>query len=76
MKKVYKSNIFARTFEGTRTEAIKAAIEYFKAVWPTFGEEEIKRYTWRADDDSGFTVTCTPKSNTVYCSHKWNANRN
>ncbi len=80
MKKIYKSSSFARTFDGTRQEAITAACAYFAKVFDTFGEEDAKRYNWRADDGSGFTITCTPRKKLkmptrIECTSRWNAAR-
>lgn len=74
-KKLYTSASIDFTFEGTRAEAIKACIAYLA------NRESVKagcfsgRFTWRADDESGFTLKIDAVNFTVTCAQKWNAAR-
>lgn len=69
--KTYKSSSWDKEFTGTRTECIKDAILFIKSLG---GHPVDARYSWRADDDSGFTLQI--KSGQVSCVNKWNASRN
>lgn len=75
--KTFKSSSFAVEFKGTRAIAISAAREYLSRLITdgTIRSPE-HRYTWRADDGSGFTLALTSLTLSIYVSHKWNAARN
>lgn len=69
--KIYKSASFTRTFEtNTRNYAITLAIAFLKTVDGVKGN----RFTWRAEDESGFTVK-VELGGEVKLMHKWNAAR-
>lgn len=68
MEKTYKSSSWEKTFSGTRTQAIKGALEYLK-TFPVLNG----RYTWRAEDESGFTIQAFFGQATL--AFKWNAAR-
>ena len=68
---IFKSSSVAVEFVGTRTEAMDEAIEYCKKL--PFSTET-RRYTWRADNGSGFTIV--KKKDVTEVANKWNAARN
>ncbi len=74
MKKIYRSNKIDFDIEDERPKAIERAKEHLKQILETI-PDEIVRYTWKAEDLSGFTITVTKKSKTVYCSHKYSKPR-
>lgn len=72
--KTYRSSSFAFEFTGTRSDAIKKCVEHLAKV----KDISIGRYTWRADDDSGFTIRVYDDYGIkrVELYFKWNATRN
>lgn len=74
--KTFKSASWDREFTGTRSEAIKE-VRMFLLQKLNEGLSGAKlRYTWRADDDSGFTFECYPEAkgiNRVELLRKYNS---
>lgn len=75
MSKVYKSASFTFEASGTRAEAIKACIDYLANLESVKAGCFCGRFTWRAADESGFTIRIDACNFSVSCVSKWNAAR-
>lgn len=75
--KSWNSSSYSREFYGNRKYAIEQVIAYFTKLLAT-SDIQPGRYTFRADDESGFTVRVysTTDGFAVECVAKWNAARN
>lgn len=75
--KVFQSSSFFKIFSGTRASAIVAAIHFLNELIANSEAEPHARYTWRADDESGFTIQIkeTTGGYVAVCVSKWNATR-
>lgn len=74
MSKTYRSASLELIAVGTRAEAIKKVIGHMEKKDSVRSGSFYGRFTFRADDDSGFTISIFNGS--VKCVLKWNASRN
>lgn len=82
--KTFKSNSFANEYKGYRIDAIRWAINLLTRLIADGTVATPNRYTWRAEDESGFTIQVYntaiadhyPQQLAVKCAYKWNAARN
>lgn len=76
--KTFKCPTFsALSLEGTRAEAIRMAINFLAEGIQRNLVKYGSRYTWRAEDESGFTIQIKGPSVqwVAVCVSKWNATR-
>lgn len=74
MNKVYKSSSLAFEATGSRSEAIRQCLDYLKNNDGVKNQGFTGRFTWRSDDESGFTIAVYSPFNIVV-TLKWNAAR-
>lgn len=72
----YTSAYWMFKHTGTRASAIEACIKFLTETG--INGLDSGRFTWRAEDGSGFTIAVTVNITGVYAelSHKWNKSRN
>lgn len=75
--KTFDSASFDYPVSGNRTEAIRQAINFLTRLIKTSDVTPHARYTWRASDESGFTIQIkeTTGGYVAVCVNKWNAAR-
>lgn len=72
--KTFQSASFDFPITASRKEAINKAKWFLNSIMGNANLQPGQRFTWRADDESGFTLTIT-KGLFAACVNKWNAAR-
>ncbi len=74
--RVYKSSSFVVEFTGSRADAIKAACDYVRSLVQSDRAAHLgRRYTWRSEDECGFSIQVAAVTGYVSIAQKWNAAR-